>query len=111
MLEQYGLVLALVCAVIAIAYGLWAAPVGAALLSLAPWPFGTPWPGAERMTLRPLVEADIAAGRLIVPFARLVASPYAYYLVMRKAVAARAPVAAFREWLLAEARDACIAGV
>lgn len=38
------------------AYGLWAAPVGAALLSLAPWPFGTPWPGAERMTLRPLVE-------------------------------------------------------
>lgn len=42
------------------AYMLWAAPVGAALLSLAPWPFGNPWPGAERMTLRPLVEA--AAG-------------------------------------------------
>ncbi|MCR5874679.1 peptidase M56 [Phenylobacterium sp. J426] len=38
------------------AYLLWAAPVGAALLSLAPWPFGTPWPGAEQMTLRPLVE-------------------------------------------------------
>lgn len=38
------------------AYLLWAAPVGAALLSLAPWPFATPWPGAEQMTLRPLVE-------------------------------------------------------
>lgn len=38
------------------AYLLWAAPVGAALLSLAPWPFGTPWPGAEQITLRPLVE-------------------------------------------------------
>jgi len=63
------------------------------------------------LTLRPLVESDIAAGRLIVPFAGSVASPYAYYLVMRKAIAARAPVAAFREWLLAEARDACIAGV
>lgn len=43
------------------AYLLWAAPVGAALLSLAPWPFGAPWPGAEQITLRPLVEraADV----------------------------------------------------
>ena len=38
------------------AYLLWAAPIGAALLSLAPWPFGAPWPGAEQITLRPLVE-------------------------------------------------------
>lgn len=43
------------------AYLLWAAPVGAVLLSLAPWPFGAPWPGAEQITLRPLVEqaADV----------------------------------------------------
>lgn len=43
------------------AYLLWAAPVGAVLLSLAPWPFATPWPGAEQITLRPLVEqaADV----------------------------------------------------
>lgn len=43
------------------AYLLWAAPVGAALLSLAPWPFGTPWPGAEQITLRPLVEQAVDA--------------------------------------------------
>jgi len=34
------------------------------------------------------------------PFALAVPSPFAYFLVMRKAVADRAPVAAFRDWLL-----------
>ena len=40
------------------------------------------------------------AGRLIMPFALAVPSPFAYFLVMRKAVADRASVAAFRDWLL-----------
>ena len=55
------------------------------------------------LALRPLVEADIAAGRLILPFERSVPSPYAYFLVMRKVVADRESAAAFRNWLLAEA--------
>ena len=55
------------------------------------------------LSLRPLVEADIAAGRLIVPFEQSVPSPYAYYLVVRKTIAARPSVAAFRDWLLREA--------
>jgi LysR family glycine cleavage system transcriptional activator len=52
------------------------------------------------LALRPLVEADLAAGRLILPFDLAVPSPFAYFLVMRQAVANRAPVAAFRAWLL-----------
>jgi LysR family glycine cleavage system transcriptional activator len=51
------------------------------------------------LALRPLVEADLAAGRLILPFAwpchpPLLISGHA------PAVANRAPVAAFRDWLL-----------
>lgn len=55
------------------------------------------------LALKPLVEADVAAGRLIVPFDIAVPSPYGYFLVMRKAVAQRPSVAAFRHWLLDEA--------
>lgn len=58
------------------------------------------------LALRPLVEADLAAGRLVVPFDIAVPSPYAYFLVMPAAVAGRAAVAAFREWLLGEAAPA-----
>lgn len=54
------------------------------------------------LALRPLVEADLAVGRLIVPFDIAVPSPFAYFLVMRRAVAARTPVVAFRNWLLAQ---------
>lgn len=54
------------------------------------------------LALRPLVEADVAAGRLIIPFDIAVPSPYAYFLVMPEAVARRASVAAFRTWLLDE---------
>jgi LysR family transcriptional regulator, glycine cleavage system transcriptional activator len=56
------------------------------------------------LALKPLVEADVAAGRLIVPFEGSVASPYAYFLVMRKTLAARDSAVAFRDWLLGEAR-------
>ena len=55
------------------------------------------------LALRPLVEADVAAGRLAIPFAVTVPSPYAYFLVSPEAVARRDSVAAFRHWLLAEA--------
>ena len=54
------------------------------------------------LALRPLVEADVAAGRLIVPFDIAVPSPYAYFLVMPEAVSRRPSVAAFRAWLLGE---------
>jgi LysR family glycine cleavage system transcriptional activator len=54
------------------------------------------------LALRPLVEADIAAGRLIIPFDLALASPYAYFLVMPEQLSRRASVAAFSAWLLAE---------
>ncbi len=52
----------------------------------------------------PLVDTDIAAGRLFKPFALTTPSPYAYYLVMSPAMAGRPSVAAFRDWILAEGR-------
>lgn len=54
------------------------------------------------LALRPLVEAEIAAGRLIIPFDIAVASRYAYFLVMPELLSRRASVAAFRSWLLDE---------
>lgn len=56
------------------------------------------------LALRPLVEADVAAGRLVMPFDISVPSPYAYFLVMPAVVADRAPVVAFRDWIVAEAQ-------
>lgn len=56
------------------------------------------------LCLKPLVESEIASGRLVVPFAQSVPSPYAYYLVVRKVVVGRGEVAAFREWILAESQ-------
>lgn len=52
---------------------------------------------------RPLVEADVAAGRLSLPFAMRLLSEYSYYLVVPGALVTREPVADFRAWLLAEA--------
>ncbi len=54
------------------------------------------------LALLPLVEADIAAGRLIMPFNLSVPSPYAYFLIMRKILAGRPSVVAFCDWLMAE---------
>ena len=42
---------------------------------------------------------DVAAGRLLQPFAIFVASPNAYYFVCRKEKLETAPVARFRQWL------------
>lgn len=54
------------------------------------------------LALKELVAAEVAAGRLVMPFATTVQSPFAYYLVMPESAARRRSVAAFRHWLLAE---------
>jgi LysR family transcriptional regulator, glycine cleavage system transcriptional activator len=58
---------------------------------------------------RPLVEADVAAGRLSLPFAIRLPSEYSYYLVVPGALATREPVAAFRAWLQTEAASLPVA--
>ena len=55
------------------------------------------------LVLRLLVEDELAAGRLVTPFAVTLPSPYAYFLVVASAMARRPAVAEFRRWLLAEA--------
>lgn len=52
---------------------------------------------------RPLVSADVAEGRLVLPFDIAVPSRYAYWLVCPPAALSRPALKAFREWLLAEA--------
>ena len=54
------------------------------------------------LALRPQVEADVASGRLVIPFDISMPSTYAYYLVIPQAIGERAVVCAFREWLQAE---------
>jgi LysR family glycine cleavage system transcriptional activator len=55
------------------------------------------------LALRPLVDADIASGRLCEPFEAFEVKPQsAYYLVSPEVIADRPPVAAFRKWLLAQ---------
>ena len=56
------------------------------------------------LALRPLVDADIASGRLVAPFAIELKPQSAYYLVCPEVIAGRPAVTAFREWLLGEAR-------
>lgn len=51
---------------------------------------------------RPLVDEELASGRLVAPFDLRLTSGSRYYLVYPPAYAARAKVAVFREWLLAE---------
>jgi len=50
-----------------------------------------------------LAQAELAAGRLILPFARQVPSDYAYYIVCDPVQASRPVIVAFRNWLLDEA--------
>lgn len=54
-------------------------------------------------TMPVLAAADLHAARLVTPFALRVPLASAYYLVSSEAATARPAVAAFREWLLAEA--------
>ena len=55
------------------------------------------------LVLRPLIEDELKAGRLVLPFEVAIPSPYAYFLVVPDTVARRPSVDAFRRWLLAEA--------
>ena len=48
----------------------------------------------------PLVEADLAAGRLIVPFSLSIPSPYAYYIVMPRSAVRQPEIEAFRDWVV-----------
>jgi LysR family glycine cleavage system transcriptional activator len=51
-----------------------------------------------------LAKDALAQGRLTRPFAQTAPNDFGYWLVAPKATAARPNVAAFRDWLLAEAR-------
>lgn len=50
-----------------------------------------------------LVGLDLAAGRLVRPLEESVRAAFAYWIVCPKAVAKRAKIVRFRDWLLAEA--------
>jgi LysR family glycine cleavage system transcriptional activator len=52
---------------------------------------------------RQLAAGDLAAGRLIQPFEVTIPHDLAYYLVCPEATAEQPKIAAFRDWLLAEA--------
>jgi len=54
------------------------------------------------LALRPLVDADLASGRLCAPFEIEVKPQSAYYLVCPEVIAERPAVAAFRKWLLGQ---------
>ena len=54
------------------------------------------------LAMKPLVSAEIEAGRLAIPFDVTARTSYSYYLVTPETQAENRSVAAFREWLLAE---------
>jgi LysR family glycine cleavage system transcriptional activator len=53
-----------------------------------------------------LVEADIAAGRLVAPFAVVLPQDAGYYVVAPEATADQSGIARFRDWLIASAQPA-----
>jgi len=58
------------------------------------------------LSIGQLASADIAAGRLVVPFDTQVPLDYAYYLISLEESTNRENVDAFRDWVLNEARGA-----
>jgi LysR family transcriptional regulator, glycine cleavage system transcriptional activator len=62
------------------------------------------------LAMRPLVLADVEAGRLAVPFDIAAETPYAFYLVTPEGALNNPSVAAFREWLLAETASERVGG-
>ena len=56
------------------------------------------------LALRPLVDADLASGRLCAPFNIELKPRSAYYLVCPEVIAERPAVVAFRKWLLKQAQ-------
>lgn len=57
------------------------------------------------MGIRPYIDDDLAAGRLITPFALTVPKGEAWYLVYKPARREEPAFAAFRDWLTRTARD------
>ena len=55
------------------------------------------------LAMKPLVSAEIQAGRLAIPFDVTAPTSYSYYLVTPETEAENRSVTAFRQWLLAEA--------
>jgi LysR family glycine cleavage system transcriptional activator len=58
------------------------------------------------LALRPMLDADLASGRLVEPFPIEVKPGSAYYLVCPEVIAERPAVKAFRAWLLEKAGQA-----
>lgn len=58
------------------------------------------------LSLWPLVEADVRAGRLVMPFPTVLQSRYVYSLVVPETLVERPLIRDFRAWLLAEAAAA-----
>lgn len=56
------------------------------------------------LALRPLVDADIRSGRLVAPFDIELKPVGAYFLICPEVIADRPAVAAFRKWLLEQAK-------
>jgi LysR family glycine cleavage system transcriptional activator len=56
------------------------------------------------LTLAPLAGDDLAAGRLVRPFATVLNTGHGHFLVMPEASAERPKVAAFRNWIMDEVR-------
>jgi len=57
------------------------------------------------LALRPLVDADLASGRLCAPFKTALTPKSAYYLVCPEVISERPAVVAFRRWLLSQAES------
>ena len=55
------------------------------------------------LSLKNLAMADLAAGRLVMPFDLAISLEFAYYIVCPEATAEQPNIVAFREWLLEEA--------
>jgi len=51
------------------------------------------------LVIKQHVEADVAMGRLVIPFPITLPSAYGYYLVISKKDVAKAVVQVFREWI------------
>lgn len=49
-----------------------------------------------------LIDADVAAGRLVIPFATSLPSHYAYFLLIAKTASTQPVVLAFQQWLAEE---------
>jgi LysR family transcriptional regulator, glycine cleavage system transcriptional activator len=58
------------------------------------------------LALRPIVDADIASGRLCAPFDVALKPRSAYYLVCPEVIAGRPAVVAFRNWVLEQVEKA-----